>query len=251
MATIVALHAHPDDEALLMGGWLAARAADGDRTVLVLATDGAAGLSGGGWSGTPAELAEVRRQEVESAAEVLGVARVVRLEHDDSGTAEAPSPAADRFADLPVDQVAREVAAVLDEEDADVLTGYDARGGDGHPDHAQVHRVARRARDLAARRPRLLEVTLDRTWLVRGARVLRPVRRLLPGLTLPTGPVFTARSDVSLVVDVRSHLPEKVAALACHTSQTRGGIRTIGLLLRLPRPLQRRVLGTEWFVEVP
>ena len=31
MATIVSLHAHPDDEALLTGGWLAQRSAAGDR----------------------------------------------------------------------------------------------------------------------------------------------------------------------------------------------------------------------------
>ena len=45
MATIVSLHAHPDDEALLCGGWLARRAALGDRVVLVVATDGDAGLA--------------------------------------------------------------------------------------------------------------------------------------------------------------------------------------------------------------
>lgn len=43
MTTIVAFHAHPDDEALLTGGTLARAAADGHRVVVVVATDGIMG----------------------------------------------------------------------------------------------------------------------------------------------------------------------------------------------------------------
>ena len=45
------------------------------------------------------------------------------------------------FAGADLDTAARRVAAVLDEEDADVAVGYDWHGGYGHPDHVQVHRV--------------------------------------------------------------------------------------------------------------
>lgn len=40
MATLVAFHAHPDDEVMLTGGTLARMAAEGHRVVLVVATDG-------------------------------------------------------------------------------------------------------------------------------------------------------------------------------------------------------------------
>ena len=43
--TIVAFHAHPDDEALLTAGTMARLASEGHRVVLVLATDGGAGLA--------------------------------------------------------------------------------------------------------------------------------------------------------------------------------------------------------------
>ena len=43
--TVVAVNAHPDDEALLMSGTLAKAAAAGDRVVLVVATDGDLGLT--------------------------------------------------------------------------------------------------------------------------------------------------------------------------------------------------------------
>ncbi|ABL81575.1 MULTISPECIES: PIG-L family deacetylase [unclassified Nocardioides] len=249
MATVVSFHAHPDDEALLTGGWLAQRAAAGDRVVLVFATDGGAGLTSA--AGPVGTLGVRRRAEAYAAARALGAAAVVWLGYADSGMADAPSGLVDRFADAPLADAARRLAAVLDEEDADVLTGYDANGGYGHPDHVQVHHVARAAQALAARPPYLLEATRDRTWLARGIALLRPFARALPGLTLPGRDIYSARPRVSLRVDVRDQLPAKRAALAAHTSQATGGVRTLAVLRLLPTWLARRVLGTEWFIEVP
>jgi hypothetical protein len=107
------------------------------------------------------------------------------------------------------------------------------------------------AQDLADRRPLLLEATRDRTWLVRLLRGLRPFSRLMPGLTLPRDQIYSRRGDIALTIDVRNQLDAKRAALAAHESQRRGGIRTVSLLLALPRPLARRVLGHEWFIAVP
>lgn len=247
MTTIVSLHAHPDDEALLLGGWLAQRAAAGDRVVLVFATDGDAGLTGR--SHGVESLGDVRRREASASARALGAARVVWLGYADSGMAEAPTASPNRFVAAPEKEAARAVAAVLDEEDAEVLTGYDANGGYGHPDHVHVHRVAQVARELAARRPVLLEATRDRTRLVRVLRILRPIARWLPGLTLPGERIFSAPSSALHVLDVRDRVEAKRAALAAHASQASGGIRTVRLLLVLPRPLARRVLGTEWLRE--
>ncbi|KAB2806895.1 GlcNAc-PI de-N-acetylase [Pimelobacter simplex] len=251
MATIVSLHAHPDDEALLTAGWLAQRAAAGDRVVLAFATDGAAGLAGAGHLGDLGDLGRARRAEADVSAAALGVARVVWLGYADSGMAGAPSTGPGRLADADVETAARVVADVLDDEDADLLTGYDDRGGYGHPDHLQVHRIARRAQELATRRPLLLEATLDRTWLVRLLRVVRPLARRLPGLTLPGDDIYSPRGPALLRIDVRDRLAAKRAALAAHATQAGGGVRTLRLLLALPRPLARRLLGVEWFLRVP
>ena len=53
-------------------------------------------------------------------------------------------------------------------------------------------------------------------------------------------------------VDVRPWVGVKQQALRAHASQAGGGadVRTVRLLAALPRPLARRVLGREWFVEV-
>lgn len=248
MATIVSLHAHPDDEALLTAGWLAQRAAAGDRVVLAFATDGAAGLTG---ARHRRDLGRTRRDEAAASADALGVTRVVWLGYADSGMADAPSTGPGRLADADVETAARVVADLLDDEDADLLTGYDDRGGYGHPDHVQVHRIARRAQELAARRPLLLEATLDRTWLVRLLRVARPLARRVPGLTLPGDDIYSPRGPALLRVDVRDRVAAKRAALAAHATQAGGGVRTLRLLLALPGPLARRLLGVEWFLRVP
>jgi hypothetical protein len=104
---------------------------------------------------------------------------------------------------------------------------------------------------LAKRRPALYEATMDRTWLVPLLAVLRPVSRLLPGLTIPGRDVFSARRQVDVRADVRGHLTAKRRSLHAHKSQRTGGIRTVQVLLALPKPLAKRVLGTEWFTRVP
>ena len=48
MLTLMAVHAHPDDEATMTGGVLAKAAAEGVRTVLVTCTDGRCGDGPGG-----------------------------------------------------------------------------------------------------------------------------------------------------------------------------------------------------------
>lgn len=78
-------------------------------------------------------------------------------------------------------------------------------------------------------------------------RLLRPLGRFLPGLTLPGEDIYTPRTGLSLRVDIGSHFDAKRAALAAHAPQTGGGVRTISLILALPRPLARRLLSVEWF----
>src|SRR6185369_10070105 len=80
--TLLAFHAHPDDEALLTAGTLARAAAEGHRVTLVVATAGEAGLAG---QPVGPELATRRLAELRASAAALGCARVVELNYPDSG----------------------------------------------------------------------------------------------------------------------------------------------------------------------
>ncbi|MEP6761974.1 MAG: PIG-L family deacetylase [Sporichthyaceae bacterium] len=246
--TLVAFHAHPDDEALLTAGTLARAAAEGHRTVLVVATAGEAGLTRSGV--TPDELARVRAAELQRSAAALGCARVEQLGYADSGMS-AEAGGDDAFVRVDVERAAARLAALLLEENADVLTVYDPVGGYGHPDHVQVARVGVRAAAIAGT-PVVLEATVDRASL---QRVLRLLQRLpgVPGdfAACRFNSAFTARPQLTHAVDVRPYAAAKRAAMAAHASQAHGEstIRTLAVLLRLPRPLFRLALGREWYVE--
>jgi LmbE family N-acetylglucosaminyl deacetylase len=248
--TVVSFHAHPDDEALLTAGTLARAAADGHRVVIVVATSGEAGLTAG--EPTAEELGRRREQELAASAAAIGAARVVLLGHADSGSVAEEPLHGSTFASLDPHAVAFELAAVLVEEHADVLTTYDAAGGYGHPDHVQVHQVGLLAARMAET-PVVLEATVDRELLLRATGLLRHAARVLPVPRLPDlRTSFTPHHELTHRVDVRPHLDQKLQALRAHASQAGAddGVRTLSLLLHLPRPLQRRVLGTEWFREV-
>lgn len=247
--TLVAFHAHPDDESLLTGGTLARASAEGHRVVLVTATLGERGLAGSG-DGQDDDLGRVRRAELFAAATALGCARVVTLGYRDSGLHPSPGDAA-CFAHADVGEAAHRLADVLRAEEADVLTVYDRNGGYGHPDHVQVHRVGSAAAKIAGT-PVVLEATVS-------APLFRGVLRLLGTLghalgrsaPLGTDQVFSPRSEITHRIRVTGHLGAKRAAMAAHGSQRRaeGQVRVLDRVLRLPRPVFGLVFGREWYVE--
>ncbi len=250
----VFFHAHPDDEALLTAGTMAMLADEGQRVVLVVATLGERGLASVG-SGD-GRLDQVRRAELEASAKVLGCARVVWLGYRDSGWdwdspshGRAANPAV--FAHADVEEAAASLAALLREEGAHLLTIYDPAGGYGHPDHVQVNRVGARAVELAGT-PVVLQATYDQTRLARLVWAGAPLRRILPDFD-PAAfrQAYTPARVITHRVDVRKYLDIKRRSLAAHSSQTGGGdaMRLVALLLRLPRPLARRFLGTEYFIQ--
>jgi len=245
--TLVFVHAHPDDEALLTAGTMARATDTGHRVVLIVATDGAAGLTSSAFA---TDLGATRLEEVAASASALGVARTVTLGYADSGLrgeVDGGFAQAGRFT------VAKAIAAVCDEEDADVLVGYDPSGGYGHPDHLQVHRSVRAASVLCARPPRLFEATLPREPIARAAHIAASLRLTPDGFSpAEFDTAWTPRAQITHRVDVRAQLPAKRASLRAHASQASadGTVRTLAVLTRLPTPLQSLLLGTEYYVSV-
>ena len=246
MATLVCLHAHPDDEAIAMGGTIARASDDGHRVVLVVATNGDHGevpddlLAG-------ETLIDRRRAETALAAEVLGIHRVAWLGYEDSGmTGWEQNESPGSFHRAPLDEAAERLAAVLREEHADVLTVYDWHGGYGHPDHVKVHHVGHRAALLAGT-PRVLESTMNRDQLVRMmAEVPQEERDFDPeGAADDGNPFGSPESELTHAVDVMAWLGRKRAALACHRSQ----VPESSFFLQMPPDVFATSFGTEWFIE--
>jgi len=251
VTTIVFLHAHPDDEASQTAGAMARAAAEGSRVVTVFATGGEHGELPA--SGLPEgeTLTHWRRREALASAEVLGVQRVEWLGYRDSGMSgweQNSHEGAFHSADL--DEAAGRLAAVLDEEDADVLVGYDWHGGYGHPDHVRVHAVVHRAAELAARRPRLLESTMNRDqvrrWYEAAVAAGQHEDAFDPDRPMDDGnPLGTPEDEIHWRVDVTDFLVQRRASLEAHRSQA----TDIEGMLGMPEEFFTAFFGFEHYIE--
>jgi LmbE family N-acetylglucosaminyl deacetylase len=247
MATAVFFHAHPDDEAIATGGTMAKMAAEGHRIVLVTATRGELGLTPEDVVGVGESLAMVRERELELAGKLLGVSRREFLGYRDSGMAgEDSNEDPTNFWKADIEEAAKRLADLLEEEKADVLTIYDEHGGYGHPDHIQVHRVGARAGELA-RTPSVYMATLNRD------RVLELMERAEElGVDGPNREDFEPdafgepEARITNAVDVTGFLEQKRGAMRAHASQ----ISETSFFLSMPDDVFALMFGTEWYIRL-
>jgi LmbE family N-acetylglucosaminyl deacetylase len=248
MATLVSFHAHPDDDTISTGGTLAKAADAGHRVVIVFGTRGEHGEVEDGFLQPGEALWERRVQEAHRAAEIMGAARVEFLGYVDSGMMGTPeNDAPESFWQADVEEAARRLADILDEEQADVLTVYDANGGYGHPDHIQVHRVGVRAAELAGI-DRVFEAVANRDSIRRGFEAAREAGVELPGglseSDFDVDAFGTPEEEITTSIDVSDYLDRKRAAMAAHASQ----ISDTSYFLAMPPDMFAMAFGTEWFI---
>jgi LmbE family N-acetylglucosaminyl deacetylase len=213
--TVVVMHAHPDDEAIFTGITLRRLADAGARTVLVVATAGE--LGGSRVPLRPGEtIPERRLSELERAADLLGVSRLVLLGRRDSGLpgwADARHERALAAAD-PL-QLALVVAEIADDEGACAIVHDDEHGIYGHPDHRALFRIGSTAADMLDLTG--YRVTVDREHLHVSARDRHLVHGAARAAAVPFGRV-TAEIGLA-VTGTDRHLQHKRAAMVAHESQ--------------------------------
>ena len=237
MATLVTFHAHPDDECIVTGGVMRKAFEEGHRVVLVVATRGEAGEIPD-FLGENEDLWQRRVQETHAAADILGVARVEFLGYRDSGMmGDALNAEPGSFWTADVEEAARTLAKILEEEDAKVLTTYDSFGGYGHPDHIQVHRVGMRAAEIAGT-PNVYQA------MVRESEFREAFRRSGIAEPPPLGEGAVPESEINVGVDVTEYLEFKRKAMRAHASQ----IAEDSFFLALDEPTFAHAFGTEWFI---
>jgi N-acetyl-1-D-myo-inositol-2-amino-2-deoxy-alpha-D-glucopyranoside deacetylase len=128
--TLVAVVAHPDDDAYGIAGTVALHAADPDfRFVLVHATDGEAGDIREGFPATRETLGEIRR------AEDVAAWRAVGRPPDRHEWLGLPDGAVDQ---VPRDELVDAVWAILEQEQPLVVFTFGPDGVFGHPDHIAI-----------------------------------------------------------------------------------------------------------------
>jgi len=253
---LLAVHAHPDDESITMGGTLAAAAASGIAVTLVTCTLGEEGeVIGADAAGLVAaeadQLGGFRRWELRQACEELRIDDHRLLggagRYRDSGMAGTPSADHPRaFARAAAGGPDHEAAVgdllqVMAQVRPDVVLGYDADGGYGHPDHIAAHQVMREA---ARRRgvPRVLAVVRPRGAMAAAVSAL-PVPADLRSPTEGDLGFEIEDEAVDVAVPVRWWAPVRRAALAAHATQ----IRVIEGGFALSNGIAQPVLDTEYF----
>ncbi|MEE6175903.1 mycothiol conjugate amidase Mca [Mycobacterium sp. 050134] len=144
---LMAVHAHPDDESSKGAATLARYADEGHRVMVVTLTGGERGDILNPAMDFPdvlEHMAEIRRDEMAKAAEILGVEHTW-LGFVDSGlpSGDPPPPLPeDCFALVPLEASVEALVRVVREFRPHVMTTYDENGGYPHPDHIRCHQVS-------------------------------------------------------------------------------------------------------------
>ncbi|MBV6700324.1 PIG-L family deacetylase [Kitasatospora aureofaciens] len=253
--TLMAVHAHPDDEATATGGVLARYAADGVRTVLVTCTDGGCGDGPGGVKPgeaghDPAAVAALRRKELEASCQVLGVSHLELLGYADSGMMGWPAnDAPGSFWSTPVAEGAARLAELMLRYRPDVVVTYDENGFYGHPDHIQANRITTAALSQAGLTPKVYWTTAPRSTMKKFGEIMREFGAdweepdpsedgARPQIGLPD-------EDITTWVDTTEFGGRKYDALLAHASQSENIF-----FLRMGKERFTELMGVETFVRV-
>ena len=238
--TVAFLHAHPDDEAIFTGGTMALLREQGHRVVLVVATSGELGVP----ENNVSDLATAREEETRRCCDSLGVDEIVFLRFGDSGL-NGENPAG--FMYQPLNVVASTAVDKLRPlGPIDALVTYDDHGIYGHPDHVQVHEVAKEIADRL-KIETIYESTIDREYLhfvethvvVEAGLGERPIGRGLAASDLGMPSLL-----IDLTVDVSSQLAAKREAMAAHASQ----LPSDAPAFALGQKNFAAVYGYEWYI---
>lgn len=252
--------AHPDDESFGPGGTLARYAAAGVDVHVAIATDGAAGSVAAGYEDRRAELAAVRKEELNTAVSILGV-RLHRLGYRDSGYLNDPAnehPHA--FVNADETEAVRRVVRLMRQIQPQVVITHDETGGYFHPDHIQCWRVTTEAfhaagddsrfpeLDLPAYSPQKLYYAAFSNRWVKFFLLLMRLRGHDPtkmgrNQDIDMTSLGVDPQQIHAVIDYRPFWDVKKAASAAHASQGGGGVGR-----RLPEILQKLLLARDTFI---
>ena len=150
---LLAVHAHPDDESSKGAATTALYVAQGVEVMVATCTGGERGdILNSKFELGDRDLADIRKAEMQSAAQILGI-KHKWLGFIDSGFPDGdPKPPVpeDSFAAQPIEVAAAPLVELIREFRPHVMTTYDENGGYPHPDHIRTHEVAVYAFEHAA-----------------------------------------------------------------------------------------------------
>lgn len=190
---ILAVFAHPDDEAFGPGGTLARYGLNGNEVRLVTMTRGEAGSLGISKNLPPEELARKRSQELDCAARKLGINQFKIYELPDKKLKEYPEPDG-------IFLIQKEI----EDFDPDIVITFHPNGISGHPDHQTVSRWTLQAVRQSNRGCRLFYYGLT------PEQTTKVTHRTLYAMT---------EEEITHLIEVSDYLSLKTEAMQCHFTQ--------------------------------
>lgn len=216
LGSILAVFAHPDDEAYLAGALMAKAVDDGRRVVCVTATRGELGFPDDD-PRSEEERAALRTAEMVACLGILGVEEHHWLDLPDGAGEEVPD-------EVPVARIAE----LIDEIRPDTTLTFGPDGQTYHVDHIAISRWTTQAVAAARHPTRLLYAAMTEEWvqLFADHGVDLSQVMMVPGAVPPTVPPealavwFRAEGDL---------LDRKVRALRAQASQVEPLVQQFGL----------------------
>jgi LmbE family N-acetylglucosaminyl deacetylase len=250
--TLMAVHAHPDDEAS-GGGILATYADQGIRTIVVTCTNGEFGDAPGGIKPgqpghDPEAVARLRLAELEESVRILKVSDLETLGYHDSGMPDweyKDSP--DAFWNVPLADVADRISGLIVKYRPQVLVTYDDQGAYQHPDHVHASRAAQAAATATGIASKVyLSAMRSSTWLkiweaLRAAGV--EVREWEEDKDR-TRRSLESEQRITTTIDIRPVLERKREALFAHGTQVNGD----SWFGKIPPDIIEAAFGYEYFI---
>jgi len=251
--TLMAVHAHPDDEAS-GGGILAAYADQGIRVVVVTCTNGEFGDAPGGIKPgedghDKDEVARLRLAELDKSAKILRVSDVEALGYHDSGMPDWDyKNRPDAFCNIPIETVADRIGGLITKYQPQVLVTYDDQGAYQHPDHVHASLAAQAAAKATGIPAKVYLSTMrSSTW----RKIWDALRAA--GEDVPQWEEDEDRSQraldseerITTTIDIRSVLGRKRDALFAHGSQINDS-----WFSRIPQEVSEAAFGYEYFIRV-
>ena len=251
--TLMAVHAHPDDEASSTGGVLAKYADEGIRTVLVTCTNGEFGdtLDGvkpGDDGHDEQAVAQIRLEELRESCKHLAVSELEVLGYHDSGMPDWEyKDRPDAFCNVPQSVVAGRIGALIERYRPQVVITYDADGAYQHPDHVHAARCAVAAVEATGIPDKLYLTAMRRSGWRELWDALRERGVEVPDMREIDEDMLRQMEEterrITTTVDIKDVLDRKRAALLSHASQIRES-----WFSKIPPDLAIRVFGQESFI---
>jgi LmbE family N-acetylglucosaminyl deacetylase len=250
--TLMAVHAHPDDEASSTGGVLAKYSDEGIRTVVVTCTngefgDGPAGIKPGDDGHDTADVAQTRLAELRESCKHLGVTELETLGYHDSGMPDWEyRHNLEAFCNVPLDVVVGRIGGLIEKYRPAVVITYDPDGPYQHPDHVHAARAAIGAVEATGIPAKFYLTAMRRSGWQKVWEALRAVGEEVPEWEMSEEDVRIMRESearITTTVDIRSVLDRKRAALLTHASQIADS-----WFSKIPPEVAAEVFGQETFI---